>query len=58
MRCWSNSADARRVNQALGRGGIWAGQISVERTGLEETFLAMTGAGTDIEEAADAPAAG
>jgi ABC-2 type transport system ATP-binding protein len=59
-----DTADARAVNQALGRGGIWAGQLSVERTGLEETFLALTGAGAgpaatpDPEETADAPAAG
>ena len=51
------TADARRVNQVLGRAGIWADQISVERTGLEETFLAVTGSGPGIEEAADAPAA-
>ena len=51
-----DTADGRQVNEALGRGGIWADQISVERTGLEDTFLALTGSGPGIEEVADAPA--
>jgi ABC-2 type transport system ATP-binding protein len=53
-----DTADGRRVNEVLGRGGIWADQVTVERAGLEETFLAMTGTGSGFEEAADAPAAG
>jgi ABC-2 type transport system ATP-binding protein len=52
-----DTADGRRVNEVLGRGGIWADQVSVERAGLEETFLAMTGTGPGFEETADAPAA-
>ena len=57
MRCWFSTADGRQVNEALGRGGIWADQISVQRTGLEDTFLALTGSGPGIGEVADAPAA-
>lgn len=56
-----DTADGRQVNEALGRGGIWAEQISIERTGLEETFLALTGAdagpaSASPGETADAPA--
>ena len=53
-----NTADGRRVNEVLGRGGIWAEQISVERAGLEAAFLAMTGARAGFGEVAHAPAAG
>jgi ABC-2 type transport system ATP-binding protein len=37
------NADGREVNETLGRGGIWARQIRVERPGLEEAFLRLTG---------------
>ena len=48
------TASGREVNEALGRGGIWADQILVERPGLEETFLQLTG--TTDEEAGRASA--
>ncbi|MFI1092038.1 ABC transporter ATP-binding protein [Streptomyces sp. NPDC020917] len=35
--------DGRAVNETLGRGGVWAHQIRVERSGLEEAFLDLTG---------------
>jgi ABC-2 type transport system ATP-binding protein len=35
-------ADGRAVNETLGRGGIWARQITLARPGLEETFLTLT----------------
>jgi ABC-2 type transport system ATP-binding protein len=38
-------AEGRAVNEALGRGGVWAHQIRVERPGLEEAFLRLTGTG-------------
>jgi ABC-2 type transport system ATP-binding protein len=36
------AAAGREVNEALGRGGVWASQILPERAGLEETFLQLT----------------
>jgi ABC-2 type transport system ATP-binding protein len=36
-------ARGREVNRALGSGGVWAEQITVERPGLEEAFLHLTG---------------
>jgi ABC-2 type transport system ATP-binding protein len=36
------TASGREVNQALGRGGIWAHQILAEHAGLEEAFLQLT----------------
>jgi ABC-2 type transport system ATP-binding protein len=52
-----DAADGREVNEALGRGGIWARQIRVEHPGLEELFLRLTL--TDEEtEVPDATAAG
>jgi ABC-2 type transport system ATP-binding protein len=50
-------ADGRDVNEALGRGGVWAAEISVERTGLEEAFLHLTAGATAVEGADDAAAA-
>jgi ABC-2 type transport system ATP-binding protein len=48
-------ADGATVNQALGRGGIWAREITTARSGLEETFLRMTQAtGTQVDHAAAA----
>jgi ABC-2 type transport system ATP-binding protein len=38
-------ARGREVNRALGSGGVWADQITVERPGLEEAFLHLTGEG-------------
>lgn len=35
-------ADGRQLNETLGRAGIWAKQIRVERPGLEEAFLDLT----------------
>jgi ABC-2 type transport system ATP-binding protein len=37
-----DAADGRAVNETLGRGGIWAHQITLTRPGLEETFLNLT----------------
>jgi ABC-2 type transport system ATP-binding protein len=34
--------DSRSVNEALGRGGIWARQLTLSRPGLEEAFLSLT----------------
>ncbi len=39
----TQTADGRAVNQALGQAGIWARQILLERPGLEEAFLSLTG---------------
>jgi hypothetical protein len=33
------------VNRALGSGGGWADQVTVQRPGLEEAFLHLTGDG-------------
>ncbi|MFI9601972.1 ABC transporter ATP-binding protein [Streptomyces sp. NPDC052043] len=58
-----DSTDSRAVNEALGRGGVWARQIRVERSGLEEAFLDLTGdkpgpdAGTDDDRGRHAPVA-
>ena len=41
------AADGREVNQALGRGGVWARQLLVERPGLEEAFLHLIDAPID-----------
>jgi ABC-2 type transport system ATP-binding protein len=41
----------REVNELLGRAGLWARQIRVERPGLEEAFLRLT-----EKEGDDAPA--
>ncbi|GAA0329250.1 ABC transporter ATP-binding protein [Actinoallomurus spadix] len=46
-------ADGRQVNEALGRAGLWAREILVERPGLEEAFLTLT----LTEEDGHAPAA-
>ena len=35
-------AGGREVNERLGRGGLWARQIRIERPGLEEAFLRLT----------------
>lgn len=32
----------REVNEVLGRGGVWAAEVRLERPGLEETFLELT----------------
>jgi ABC-2 type transport system ATP-binding protein len=37
-----DGAGGREVNEALGRGGLWARQIRIERLGLEEAFLRLT----------------
>jgi ABC-2 type transport system ATP-binding protein len=37
------TADGRAVNEVLGRAGIWARQIVLERPGLEQAFLELTG---------------
>jgi len=37
----------REVNEALGRGGVFAESIAPERSGLEERFLALTEGGDD-----------
>ena len=37
------SVDGRAVNEMLGRAGIWAQQIVLERPRLEEAFLELTG---------------
>jgi hypothetical protein len=37
-----DGAGGREVNEALGRGGLWARQIRVERPGLEAAFLRLT----------------
>jgi hypothetical protein len=33
----------RQVNQALARGGVYADSVVLQRAGLEERFLAITG---------------
>ena len=48
------TSSGREVNEVLGRGGVWAHQVLVERPGLEETFLQLTG--TTTEEARRAAA--
>ena len=48
------TSSGREVNEVLGRGGVWAHQVLVERPGLEETFLELTG--TTTEEARRAAA--
>jgi ABC-2 type transport system ATP-binding protein len=35
--------DGHAVNELLGRGDVWAHQIRVERSGLEDAFLQLTG---------------
>ncbi|MEV5754202.1 ABC transporter ATP-binding protein [Actinoallomurus sp. NPDC052308] len=40
-------ADGREVNEVLGRAGVWAREILVERPGLEEAFLTLTVAEED-----------
>jgi ABC-type multidrug transport system ATPase subunit len=35
-------ADGREINEALGRAGVWAREVLVERPGLEEAFLNLT----------------
>ncbi|HEY0542076.1 MAG TPA: ABC transporter ATP-binding protein [Actinoallomurus sp.] len=47
-----DDTEGREVNKALGRGGVWARQVRVERPGLEEAFLRLTA----TEEDRDAPA--
>jgi ABC-2 type transport system ATP-binding protein len=37
------AADGRAVNEMLGQAGIWARQIVLERPGLEQAFLELTG---------------
>jgi ABC-type multidrug transport system ATPase subunit len=49
------AASGREVNEALGRGGVWAHQVLVERPGLEETFLRLTGTTTEEARRAAAP---
>jgi ABC-2 type transport system ATP-binding protein len=49
------TASGREVNEALGRGGVWAHQVLMERPGLEETFLELTE--TTSQEARRASAA-
>lgn len=44
------SADVRMVNAALGGGGVWAKQVTNERSGLEETFLRLTGESSETVE--------
>ena len=46
------TADGRAVNEALGRGGVWAGQILRERAGLEEAYLQLTEP-PEVHDAAD-----
>ncbi len=46
------AASGREVNEALARGGVFAETIGMERSGLEERFLALT------EGNEDAPATG
>ena len=48
------TSSGREVNELLGRGGVWAHQVLVERPGLEETFLQLTE--TTTEEARRAAA--
>jgi ABC-2 type transport system ATP-binding protein len=50
-------ADGREINEVLGRGGVWAAGITVERVGLEEAFLHLTADPIDAEESNDATAA-
>lgn len=48
--------DGRAVNAALGSGGVWARQIGVEQSGLEDVFIRLTGDGpttpADVPDAA------
>jgi ABC-2 type transport system ATP-binding protein len=37
------TGDGRAVNEVLGQAGIWARQIMLERPGLEQAFLELTG---------------
>ena len=37
-----DTADARAVNEQLGRGGVWATRLAVVRPSLEDVFLALT----------------
>jgi ABC-2 type transport system ATP-binding protein len=39
----TQAADGRAVNQVLAQAGIWARQIRLERPGLEDAFLSLTG---------------
>jgi ABC-2 type transport system ATP-binding protein len=48
--------NAREVNEALGCGGVWAIEVSVERVGLEEAFLQLTADAMTVEGAGDAAA--
>ncbi len=41
---------AADVNRALGRHGLWAGQLMALRPDLESVFLELTGAGTVVTE--------
>jgi ABC-2 type transport system ATP-binding protein len=41
------SGDGHAVNELLGRGEMWAHQIRVERSGLEDVFLDLTGPGAE-----------
>ncbi|WP_069464324.1 ABC transporter ATP-binding protein [Actinacidiphila rubida] len=56
--------DGRAVNEMLGRSGMWAHQIRVERSGLEHVFLELTREAshterrTGVEGDGDATAAG
>ncbi len=48
------TSSGRDVNEVLGRGGVWAHEVLVERPALEETFLQLTE--TTTEEARRAAA--
>ena len=48
--------NGQEVNEVLGRGGVWAAEISVERIGLEDAFLHLTTDAVNIEEVGDATA--
>jgi ABC-2 type transport system ATP-binding protein len=37
-----SAASGREVNEALARGGVYAEAVGMERSGLEERFLALT----------------
>ena len=47
-------SDTREVNAALGRGEVWATEISIERINLEEAFLQLTAGAATTKQADDA----
>ncbi|WP_308011787.1 ABC transporter ATP-binding protein [Actinacidiphila acidipaludis] len=49
------AGDGRAVNELLGRAGVWAHQIRVERSDLEDAFLDLTTSDGEVAGDATAP---